>query len=313
MFAVEVAQPAQGVPPPQRPPPRALRRAEGRLVHDRARRDGRHPGPERLGQVDAGPPALDAAPPRRRHRARLRARRLHRAAAGAQARQPRVGRGVVLQEDVRGREPQLRGALLRHDGAARRASKIPEILDRVGFPADRRERADGEPLARHAAEGRARAGAAHVARPAAARRADDGPRPALEARGAEVHPRDPRDARGDDPALHARPRRGRGARRPGRDPRPRRAARARARGRAQGAVRRRDARGGVLRRHRPRRSRRRWTRTTWSGRCSHESPGRDDARRADRARRASSNGTSTSPSATSSGISRSSSGPSRTR
>ena len=40
-----------------------------------------------------------------------------------------------------------------------------------------------------------------------ARRADDGPRPALEARGAGVHPRDPRDARLDDPALHARPRR----------------------------------------------------------------------------------------------------------
>ena len=30
-------------------------------------------------------------------------------------------------------------------------------------------------------------------------------------------------------------------------------------------------------------SRKRWTRRTWNARCSHESPGRDDARRADRA------------------------------
>ena len=55
------------------------------------------------------------------------------------------------------------------------------------LPVEARRRADGEPLARDAAEGRARAGAAHLAGAAAARRADDGPRPALEARGAGVH------------------------------------------------------------------------------------------------------------------------------
>ncbi len=48
-------------------------------------------------------------------RAGLRTRRLHRAAAGSEAHQPGLGRGLVLQEDVGGREPQLRGALLRHD------------------------------------------------------------------------------------------------------------------------------------------------------------------------------------------------------
>ena len=45
------------------------------------------------------------------------------------------------------------------------------------LPAGPARRADGEPLARDAAEGRARAGAAHLAGRAAARRADDGARP----------------------------------------------------------------------------------------------------------------------------------------
>ena len=83
---------------------------------------------------------------------------------------------------------------------------------------------DGEPLARDAAEGRARAGAPHLAGAAPARRADHGPRPAVEARGAGLHPRGAGDPRHDDPALHARPRRGRDPRRADRDPRRRRAA-----------------------------------------------------------------------------------------
>ena len=37
--------------------------------------------------------------------------------------QPRLGRGVVLQEDVRDREPRLRGAVLRADAEARRRSR----------------------------------------------------------------------------------------------------------------------------------------------------------------------------------------------
>ena len=102
----------------------------------------------------------------------------------------------------------------RRDPGDPRAGRLP------GRPA---RRVDGEPVARHAAEGRARAGAADVARAAAARRADDRPRPALEARGAGVRPRGPGRARRDDPALHARHGRGRGARRPRRPARPRRA------------------------------------------------------------------------------------------
>ena len=71
-------------------------------------------------------------------------------------------------------------------------SGVPEILEPGRLPARAAQRGDGEPVARHAAEGRPRAGAPDLARPAAARRADDGPRPAVEARGAGVHPRRPR-------------------------------------------------------------------------------------------------------------------------
>src|SRR5262249_54479812 len=111
---------------------------------------------------------------------------------------------------------------------------------------------DGAPLARNAAEGRTRASVAHVTGRVAPRRADDGARPALEARGAGLHPRDPRDARRDDPPVHARPPRGRGAERPRRHPRPRPARRSGSRRRAEGGLRRRHARGGGLRGHRSR-------------------------------------------------------------
>ncbi len=105
------------------------------------------------------------------------------------------------------------------------------------LPARPPRRADGEPLARDAAEGRSRAGAPDVAGAAPARRADDRARPALEARGAGLHPRDPDEARLDDPPLHARPGGGGDARGAGRDPRPRPPARARAGGRSQAALR----------------------------------------------------------------------------
>ena len=137
---------------------------------------------------------------------------------GAPARQPRLGRGLLLQEDVVDREPLLRGPVLR-------AHRRPDPRPDPGDPRARRlpgrpaQRGDGGPVARHAAEGRARPRAPDPADPAPARRADDGPRPALEARGPGLHPRDPRDARRDDPALHARPRRGRSARGPHRHPR----------------------------------------------------------------------------------------------
>ena len=58
--------------------------------------------------------------------------------AGTQAHHPRLGRGLVLQEDVRGREPQLRGALLRHDGRPDAGEDPARSSTRVGFPADRR-------------------------------------------------------------------------------------------------------------------------------------------------------------------------------
>ena len=94
-----------------------------------------------------------------------------------------------------------------------------------------------------------------------------GPRPALQARGAGVHPRDPRRARRDDPALHARPGRGRGARRPRRHPRPRAPALPRGAGRAARALRRRRR---SRRRSSPRPAATLSRRTTTSGRCSHD-------------------------------------------
>ena len=67
-------------------------------------------------------------------------------------------------------------------------ARIPEILALVGFPPERGQRADGGPVARHAAEDRAGAGAADRARAAAAGRAHHRPRPAQQAGGAGLHP-----------------------------------------------------------------------------------------------------------------------------
>ena len=167
------------------------------------------------------------------------------------------------------------------EGDARQDPRDPRARR---LPARPPRRADGEPLARHAAEGRARAGAADVAGAPSPRRADDGPRPALEARGAGVHPRDPRDARLDDPALHARPRRGRDARGAHRHPRPRASCSRSSRRRTSSAA---TTPRRSRRRSSPQRvgsSRRRATKTT-TGRCSHESSVGNDASRARRSRR----------------------------
>ena len=202
---------AQGVLPPRcdadapAQAAEARRGARGRDVHDGARRVRRHPGPERLGQVNAGPAAVDAAAARRRQRDDLRPRRRQGVARRAAARQPCVGRGLVLQEDVVGGEPLVRGAVLRHGPARDATRRSPRSSSRVGFPIGPQARGHGAPVPRHAAEGRACARAADVTRPAAARRADDRARSAVQARGAGLHPRRADDARRDDPALHARP------------------------------------------------------------------------------------------------------------
>ena len=127
-------------------------------------------------------------------------------------------------------------------GRAQTKRQIPEILARSASRSSA-PRADGGPVARDAAEGRARPRAADLADAAAARRADDRPRPALQARGPGVHRRGPPHARHDDAAVHARHGRGGGARRPRRDPAPGPPARARgARARCAAATARRRSR-----------------------------------------------------------------------
>ena len=243
----------------------------GRHVHDGARRVRRDPGPERLGQVDPGPAAVDAALQRRRQRAR----------SSATTSSPTRARCASSSTASRSRPASSRRCRPARTCTTRRAStgwapretrvKIPAILDEGRLPGRPAQRADGEPLARDAAEGRARAGAPDLAGAAPARRADDGARPALEARGAGLRPRGAGDARRDDPALHARPRRGGGAGGPRRHPRPRRAALPRDRA---GDPERASASRRSSRRSSPRPAassrRRRTRRTTRRGRCSHE-------------------------------------------
>ena len=53
----------------------------------------------------------------------LRSRRLQGHARGREARQPGLGRGLLLQEDVRRREPELRRALLRDARKGRRRTR----------------------------------------------------------------------------------------------------------------------------------------------------------------------------------------------
>src|SRR5262249_35011080 len=210
----------------------------------RVRRD---PRPQRVGEVDARPPAVDAASPGRRLGTHLRPRCVHGHAPGSPARQPRVRRGELLQAHERGREPRVRGAVLRAHAPANCPRDPPDPHPRR-LPGRAAARADGEPVARGAAEGRARGRSPPLAGAAAPRRADDGPRPALEAGGAGVHQDRARGARRHDPPLHARPRRGGEPRRPRRHPRARRARLPRAGRDAARPLRSVVARGGVLRR-----------------------------------------------------------------
>ena len=114
---------------------RALDGVSFSLAPRRVRRRAR---PERLGQVDARPRALDAAALRRRQRARVRPRRRARRARRAPARQPRLGRGVVLQADVGdARTSPTRRASTASARAQTRARGSRRSSARVGFPVER--------------------------------------------------------------------------------------------------------------------------------------------------------------------------------
>ena len=155
----------------------------------RARRVRRDSRPERVGEVDAGPPARDPAPPRRRERRGVRAR-VVREASGVRRLVNRVSVEASFFKRMSSAE-NLAYAARFYGMTARRDERprIPEILGRVGFPAERR----GEPmenLSRGMQQKVALARAlltspvlscSWTSRPRA--------RSALEARGAEVHPR----------------------------------------------------------------------------------------------------------------------------
>ena len=119
--------------------------ADGRVVHDRPRRVRRDPRSERIGEVDA------RADRSRRCCCRTVAARASSAttsvrdARGAPSRQPRVGRGVVLQADVGVREPRLRGAFLRLHARRRRASGSPRSSSGSASRSRATRRADGGP------------------------------------------------------------------------------------------------------------------------------------------------------------------------
>ncbi len=93
------------------------------------------------------------------------------------------------------------------DAKKARAEAI-QIMARLGIGEKRLEPAARADEPRDAAEGRDRASAADEPDGAAARRADDGSRPAVEARRADLHRGGARHARRDDRADDARPRRG---------------------------------------------------------------------------------------------------------
>jgi ABC-2 type transport system ATP-binding protein len=130
--------------------------------------------------------------------------------------------------------------------------KIPEILNRVGFPADRRD----EPMENLSRGMQQKVALARALLTAPILLLLDEPTTGLDPRSKQEVQEFIREVRAEHdatgPALHARPGRGRDPRRPRRDPRQRRAALPRAGRPAQAPLRLDHPGGGVLRRQRPR-------------------------------------------------------------
>ena len=139
----------------------ARARAPRRLVHHRARRVRRHPRPERVREVDAGPSARDAPPRTTAAAPSVFGHEISRDPRGVRRLVNRVSVEASFFKKMSSAENlRLRGPLLRDDARRDRAAHPGDPrAGRVSRRAPRR--ADGEPLARHAAEGRARAGPPH--------------------------------------------------------------------------------------------------------------------------------------------------------